>query len=104
MSTLGTLMVRADTPRFLSSEAIAAALEPRISTGTRAPAEIRSRISCAFLSETPHRIRNRATSTGREMAFARRMKLVAGEAEGLRRPAGILSRRPSASLNDNLVD
>jgi hypothetical protein len=97
-------MGSADTPSFLSSETIVAGLLPRSSTGTRAPAEIRSRISCAFLSDTPLRINDRATSTGCEMAFATRMRLVTGESEWPRRAVGVFPRRPSASFNDNLVD
>jgi len=97
-------MGSADTPSFLSSETIVVGLLPRSSTGTRAPAEIRSRISCAFLSDTPLRIKDRATSTGCEMAFATRMKLVTGESEWPRQAAGVFPRRPSASFNDNLVD
>src|ERR1043166_1127811 len=104
MSTFGLLRASADTPNFLNSEAIAARLLPRSSTGTRAPVEIRSRISCAFLNDTPLLIRKRATSTGCEMAFARRMKLTAGESEWLRGAPGVFPRRSSASLKDNFVD
>src|SRR5215470_13133151 len=104
MSTLGLLIASADTPSLLSSEASAVGVLPRRSTGTRAPAEIRSRISCAFLNDTPLRTRRRTTSTGCGIALARRIKLAAGESEWLRRPAGVLPRRPSASFNDNLVD
>src|ERR1043166_234626 len=104
MSAFGVLIARAVTPSFLSSDEISNGLLPRSSTGTRDPAEIRSRISCAFLSDTPLLIRKRATSTGCEMAFARRMKLVAGESEWLRGTSDVFPRRSSASLNDNFID
>src|SRR5262245_33157866 len=104
MSTSGTWIACADTPSSDSSVVTALALSPESSTGTHAPSEIRFKISCAFRSDTPRRTSTRASSTGRVISFATRTTLMVWESEGFRRSAGVFPRRPSASLNDNLVD